>query len=232
MADRKSAPAVDARTAIEQFQDFLAPRLDVYEQAVYLYILRHTRLVGKPRLTVELKSVRHRIARGLGRRGSRITSDTFLEKLRSLDAKGCVKLAEGHDDAPDVRVLLPSEMPGLMGKGKRPPEQDLDKMDFLNVAAHRRLILEREEGRCFYCLRRLTESSASIVQVSTRPPGDEGYRNVVAACRRCSTRKGDSSPEDLLRVLYREGAVNSDVLADRLEALKQLREGKLKPPVA
>ncbi len=217
--------------AIEQFQDFLAPRLDVYEQAVYLYILRHSRLVGKPRLTVELKSVRHKIARGLGRAGSRITTDTFLEKLRSLDSKGCVKLAEGHDDAPDVRVLLPSEMPGLIGKDRRAPEPDLEKMDFLNLAANRRMILEREEGRCFYCLRRLNESSVTIVQVSTRPPGDDGYRNVVAACRRCGTRKGDSSAEDLLRVLYREGAVNSDVLADRLEALKQLRDGKLRPPV-
>jgi hypothetical protein len=229
MADRKSAPTVDARTALEQFQDYLAPRLDVYEQAVYLYILRHSRLVGKPRLTVEVKSARHKIARGLGRTGSRITSDTFLEKLRSLDSKGCVKLAEGQDDAPDVRVLLPSEMPGLMEKGRRKAEPDLEKMDFLNVAANRRMILEREEGRCFYCLRRLTDSSTTVVHVASRPAGDDGYRNVVAACRRCATRKGESSAEDLLRVLYREAAVTADVLADRLEALKQLREGKLRP---
>ena len=67
MADRKSAPAIDAKTALEQFQDYLAPQLDVYEQAVYLYILRHSRLEGKPRLTVELKTIRHQIARGLGR---------------------------------------------------------------------------------------------------------------------------------------------------------------------
>ena len=53
---------------------------------------------------------------------------------------------------------------------------------------------------------------------------------MVAACRRCGTRKGDSSAEDLLRVLYREGAVSADILADRLEALKQLRDGKLRPP--
>ena len=48
MTDRKSSTTsarIDARTALEEFQDYLAPRLDVYEQAVYLYILRHSRLV-------------------------------------------------------------------------------------------------------------------------------------------------------------------------------------------
>ena len=55
MAKRKSASGtVDARTALEHFQDYLAPKLDVYEQAVYLYILRHSRLVGRPTVTVEL----------------------------------------------------------------------------------------------------------------------------------------------------------------------------------
>ncbi len=63
MADRKSTP-IDARTAIEQFQDYLAPQLDVYEQAVYLYILRHSRLIGKPGLKVELKTARHKLPRG------------------------------------------------------------------------------------------------------------------------------------------------------------------------
>jgi hypothetical protein len=232
MAKRKSATgAVDARTALEHFQDYLAPRLDVYEQAVYLYILRHSRLVGRPTVTVELKSARHKIARGLGKRGGPIAVRTCLEKLRSLDAKGCIKLVEERDDAPDVRVLVPSEMPGLINRSRRPEPPALEQMDFFNVPANRRLIFEREEGRCFYCLRKLNDSSAAFDHVSPRSPANEGYRNVVASCRRCNNRKGESAGEDLLRVLFREGFITSDVLADRLAALETLRAGELRPAI-
>lgn len=229
MADRKSPP-IDARTAIEQFQDYLAPQLDVYEQAVYLYILRHSRFIGKPRLKVELKSARHQIAKGLGRRGSRIGAATCLEKLRSLDAKGCIAISDDLEAAPTVRVFLPSEMPSLLeciGNGESTAE--LESRDFFNDAVNRRRILQREEGRCFYCRRKLSDSNTSIDQVARRPPGDNGYRNVVASCKRCNNRKGESSAEDLLRVLFRESIVNADLLSDRLEALQMLRDGRLRP---
>ena len=232
MAKRKSASGnVDARTALEHFQDYLAPKLDVYEQAVYLYILRHSRLVGRPTVTVELKSARHKIARGLGKRGGPIAVRTCLEKLRSLDAKGCIKLLEQGEDAPDVRVLLPSEMPGLIAGTQRPAPPDLGQMDFFNVPQNRRLILEREEGRCFYCLKKVNDSSAVFDHVSRRSLGDETYRNIVASCRRCNNRKGESGGEDLLRVLFREGFITSGLLADRLAALEKLRTGGLRPPV-
>ncbi len=228
MPDRKSTP-IDARTAIEQFQDYLAPQLDVYEQAVYLYILRHTRLIGKPRLKVELKTVRNQIAKGLGRRGSRIGVATCLEKLRSLDAKGCISLSANRASAPTVRVFIPSEMPGLIECIGGESTADLESMDFFNDAANRRRVLKREDGRCFYCRRKLSDSNTSIDHVSPHPSGDNGYRNVVASCKRCTNRKGDSSAEDLLRVLFRESIVKADLLSDRLDALQMLREGRLRP---
>ena len=228
MSDRKSTP-IDARTAIEQFQDYLAPQLDVYEQAVYLYILRHSRLIGKPRLKVELKTVRHQIAKGLGRRGSRIGAATCLEKLRSLDAKGCISLSTSCEAAPTVRVFIPSEIPGLVESIGGECTADLDSMDFFNDATNRRRVLKREDGRCFYCRRKLSDSNTSIDHVSPRPSGDNGYRNVVASCKRCNNRKGDSSAEDLLRVLFRESIVKADLLSDRLDALQMLRAGRLRP---
>jgi hypothetical protein len=232
MAKRKSATeTVDARTALEHFQDYLAPKLDVYEQAVYLYILRHSRLLGRPSVTVELKSARHKIARGLGKRGGPMAVRTCLEKLRSLDAKGCIKLAEADEEAPDVRVLVPAEIPGVVRRGRRPAPPDLERMDFFHVARNRRLILEREEGRCFYCRRKVNDSSAGYDHVSPRSEAHNGYRNVVACCRRCNNRKGESSGEDLLRVLLRESAIGADLLADRLRALERLRNGELRPPI-
>lgn len=227
--DRKSTPTIDARMAIEQFQDYLAPQLDVYEQAVYLYILRHSRLVGKPRLNVELKTARNQIARGLGKRGSRIGTRTCMEKLRSLHAKGCIALTEKRGDTPSVRVFLPSEMPGLIERMGDETLDELESMDFFNEAINRRRIYQREDGRCFYCRRKLNDSNTSLDHIASRPAGDDGFRNVVASCKRCNSRKGDSSGEDLLRVLFREGVVAADLLADRLDALQMLREGRLRP---
>lgn len=220
------AASIDARKALEQYQDFLAPTLDVYEQAVYLYILRHSRLQGKPRLTVELKSARHQIAKGLGRHRSPLSASTCMDKLKSLDAKGCIKLLKARNASPAVRVFLPSEIPGLVGALD---DRDLETMDFFNVAEHRRRILEREGARCFYCLRKLNDSNTVFDHVAPRPIRDNSYRNVVASCRRCNNRKGESSAENLLRVLFRESAIRSDVLGDRLGALEDLREGRLKP---
>jgi hypothetical protein len=37
---------------IEQFQDHLAPKLDTYEQAIYLYIFRHSRLLGADEVVI------------------------------------------------------------------------------------------------------------------------------------------------------------------------------------
>ena len=210
--------------AIEQFQDYLAPQLDVYEQAVYLYILRHSRLIGKPRLTIELKTARHLIAKGLGKRGSPLAERTCLDKLKSLAKKGCITLTGADDVAPDVRVLLPSEVPGLIKKQDRRAA-----LDYFNVLENRRLILDREQGRCFYCFKKLNESNRTLDHVARGPTATSGYRNVVACCRRCNNRKGESSAEDLVRVLYREGYVTADVLADRLLALQSLREGELVP---
>ncbi len=232
-ARKPGAAAIDAKRAIEEYQDHLAPRLDVYEQALYLYLLRHSRLVGKPQVTVEVKAVRGAIGLGPGPRGGPISEKTALTKLRSLKAKGCLDLLEPRDDGTEVRLLLPSEIPGLMSDADRavagPAPDELDGQDFVNVPRHRRMILQREGGRCFYCLKKVAESSFVVDQVRGRLSGDVGWRDVVACCRRCNSRKGDSSGEGLLRVLYREGCIPARELSLRLAALDQLRAGELRP---
>ena len=53
---------METKQFIEQFQDYLAPKLDAYEQALYLYIFRHSRLLGADEVVVEFKSARRRMA--------------------------------------------------------------------------------------------------------------------------------------------------------------------------
>lgn len=75
---------MDLRRFIEEFQDYLAPQLDTYEQAVYLYLFRHSRLLGLDEVTIGFKSAGKKMAFGIGKKGTPISEHVIYEKLRSL----------------------------------------------------------------------------------------------------------------------------------------------------
>jgi len=104
-------------------------------------------------------------------------------------------------------------------------------MDFFNDANNRLFILKREKNRCFYCLRDIDASNCVMEHATSRPNGDNSYRNVVAACRSCNNRKGEDSAEDFLRKLHRSRFLNVEEFENRLEVLLQLRTGHLKPDI-
>ena len=80
---------MDATEFLTQFQDHVAPRLDTYEQAIYLYAVRHSRFLDRSDVVIGLKSARAAMARGIGRPGARCQSTWGYEKLRrSLGKKG------------------------------------------------------------------------------------------------------------------------------------------------
>jgi hypothetical protein len=99
---------VDLKLVIEEFQDYLAPTLDVYEQAVYLYIFRHSRLLGQSETTIGFKSARLKITLGKGQEGARMAENTCYEKLRSLEAKGCLRVLGTERGGTRIRLNLPS----------------------------------------------------------------------------------------------------------------------------
>ena len=212
-----------------QFQDHLAPRLDVYEQAIYLYLLRHTHVEGKREAVVGFKSARKKLAFGIGKAGTPPSEGVIYEKLRTLEQKGCIKVLSSERAGSRIEVFLPSEQPGLIPVAIRPSDVPLEDQDFFSVPENRQLVLEREEWRCFYCLAKLDENNHVIEHVISRPDGDNSYRNVVAACRRCNNRKGASLVEDYLRSIYRDGVLSGDELAVRISLLARLRAGDLRP---
>jgi hypothetical protein len=48
----------------------------------------------------------------------------------------------------------------------------------------------------------------------------------------CNSQKGQTSADDFLRRLYREGRLTSREVADRLGAVEALAPGKLRPQLA
>ncbi len=220
---------MDATTVIKQFQDYLAPRLDTYEQALYLYIFRHSRLLGNAEVTVGFKSARRNMAFGIGEKGKPMSEGVCHDKLRSLESKGCIRILGSERSGTKIHLSLPSEIEGVIPAAQPAVSLTLEELDFFNVAENRPFILQREGDKCFYCLRALDSSNYVIEHVVSRPEGDNTYRNVVAACRDCNNRKGDMSAEDFIRSLYRGGYFDAQEFESRLVRLQLLKDGELKP---
>lgn len=215
---------------LKEFQDHLAPRLDTYEQAVYLYLFRHTRLVDLEEATIGFKSARRRMACGIGEKGKPMSEGTAYEKLRSLEEKGCIKILDSTREGRKIRLLLPSEIPGVITPEAPVVSPDIETMDFFNVEENRVRILMREQHHCFYCLRHLNRDNYVIEHVVSRPEGNNTYRNVVATCRHCNNRKGSKDVEDWLRTLYRDQFLGEAEFRERVSHLERLRAGELRPP--
>lgn len=225
----KGINAMDLGKFIIDFQDHLAPKLDTYEQAIYLYIFRHSRLIGKEDVVIGFKSARARVACGVGQKGKPMSENTAYEKLQSLESKGCIKILTSERTGRRIYLKLPQEISGVIAQVVVAPPVSLEEIDFFNSSENRFLILNREDHRCFYCLRALTSENHVIEHVISRPNGNNSYRNVVAACRQCNNRKGNSSADDFLRTLYRESFLSATEFEERLSHLERLRNGELKP---
>ena len=214
---------------IQDFQDYLVPKLDVYEQSIYFYIFRHGRFQGKTEIVIGFKSARIQMAFGIGEKGKPMSEASCYKRLRSLESKGCLQILGAERGGTRIKLLLPSEIDGLI-----PPEQiltalRLEEMDFFNVPENRRAILEREDNKCFYCLRLIDESNYIIEHVISRPKGDNSYTNLVASCVSCNNKKGATSADIFIRSLYRSGYLDDDDFQQRLVSLALLKSGDLKP---
>jgi 5-methylcytosine-specific restriction endonuclease McrA len=223
---------VDGVEVWRQFVDLLIPglRLSMSERALYSHLPRHSRLEGKHQLQFSIDW----LARGVG-----LGAAAARGGVRRLAAKGALRLAERSKRGHTIEVRLPAEVRGLRarktaGRGAKRLRgaANLEKADFLGNRALREAIHAREDGYCFYCLRRVTSATRCIdhiIPLARR--GWNGYRNLVSSCSECNSLKGERRAQDFLRWLYREGRLQSSELKERLRALKKMATGKLRPAV-
>jgi hypothetical protein len=57
---------MDVEAFLRDFIDLAAPTLDTYESALYLYLVRHSRLLGQDETIVGFKSARLHVSKGIG----------------------------------------------------------------------------------------------------------------------------------------------------------------------
>jgi hypothetical protein len=218
---------VDAAEVWKQMEDLAVPqvRLSVYERAVYSHLLRHSQIEGKRELRFSIPWLV---------RGTNLTIRAARRAVRSLIAKGALRLAERNGKGHLVEVLLPGEIRGVrtskVAAGGEAGADKLEKVDFLATRALRLAIHRREGGHCFYCLRRLKPGVRCLDHVAPQARlGGNSYHNLVSACGECNSRKGEMRAEDFVRWLFREGRLTAEELKGRLRALEGLAAGKMRP---
>lgn len=211
------------------YQDHAAPMLDVYEQAIYLYIVRHTLLDGNSETVIGFKSARKKMAFGIGQAGTPPSEGVIYTKLKSLASKGFIEILASERTGTRIRLFTPFEMADIFKPPLEVATLSLEEADFFEGSENRKRILERDGFRCFYCLKALDDNNYVIEHVISRPTGNNSYRNLVSSCRTCNNRKDAGLADDFLRLIYREGLLSHDEFQVRQQQLERLRRGELKP---
>ncbi len=223
---------VNAARVWKQFEDVLAPRLNFsrMDRVIYSHLFRHSRLEGK----LEFRFSIAWLARGVGF-SMKATRDT----VRSLIARGVLDLVERNCFSRHVvRVRLPWEVEAVEStktkvfRAAKSIGLDIEEADFLEKEILRESIHDREGGRCFYCMRRITRNQWCLDHVVPQArAGGNTYRNLVSCCAECNSAKQARSAEEFLRWLYRERKLSADELGARLRAVQMLAAGKLIPQI-
>jgi DNA-binding Lrp family transcriptional regulator len=214
---------MDIGQIVTEIEDHVVPRLklDVAEARLYYHLLRHSRFVEKHDVLISVAQIAEVL---------NCSKNTVKPRLRTLQDKKVIDVTSTGWAGTRIKVFLPREIPSAVPEETAPEVLDIEAIDFYKDTKYRPAILEREQGRCFYCRRPLTDEDSGLDHAEPQKAnGTNSYRNVVAACHSCNSSKGDDTAEEFLRKLYRRGFLGAAELEDRLAEVGKLKQGLLRP---
>ncbi|SUZ33844.1 hypothetical protein ROE7235_03619 [Roseibaca ekhonensis] len=214
---------------LQVFSDHVAPVLGVYEQAIFIYLFRHSYLEGSDKVTIGMRTAAKKMGFGSGDGSRPMSEATMTKKIQSLEDKGLIKKIDSGRTGTVLHVKLPTETEYFRIIEEAPEALSVEDLDFFKDPVGREAILIREGSRCFYCFASLDRNNYVMEHVVSRPEGDGGYKNIVAACRSCNNKKSEKSADTHLRNLYRARVLSEEEFQERLQALDDLGAGKLIP---
>ncbi len=222
-ANRRRAP--DSLLIWRLMQDRLFPalRLSPHERALYVYLVRHTRLAGMRRAWF----TKSELARGVA-----MCPSTVRHYVRSLARSGCIRILERSERGLLIDVLLPADFFSARGPRRVSPSaaRARNAHNEFRDPRLRRAIFRRERGLCFYCLRKLRPERWALDHVVPLAAGGaNSARNAVACCHECNCLKAEMPAPDFLRLLYRDGRLSAAELRSRRAALSSLSRSSRSP---
>jgi hypothetical protein len=187
-------------------------------------LFRHSRLIGKEETIFVISSALKTVG---------LTDFSARNRIRKLHEKGCLKIEETTRIGIRVSVLLPAEIKGCVFTSvTKESIVDIEQIDFYNEPNYRPSILERENGECFYCFRKITKDNYVLDHLVPQANfGNNTYRNIVASCHECNSTKTGKNGEDFIRLIYRKGTINAEELENRLKAIEKMKNGEIQPDI-
>lgn len=211
---------------IKEIEDYLISflKLDPYERSLYYHLFRQTRLIDKEETIFVISSAPATVG---------FTDYPARNRLRTMDKKGCIKIVEVRRDGLKIKVLLPNEIEGCVVKRKKEADPvDIETIDFYSDPKYRATILKRENRECFYCLKKISEDNYVLDHLTSQlNGGDNSYRNLVAVCHECNSKKAGKNHDDFVRMLYRGGILSQKDLEKRLATIERVINGEIKPAI-
>ncbi len=197
--------------------DYLVPllKLKVTEQAIYFYLMRHSRMVGSRLVTV----LKQTLGEGVQR-----SEYNLNEHLGRLARKGCVAIRGHNVGGMVLEVFTPEEVVDWLSSGAYTQVDVNEKLLAYKDPAKRRLLLRRDRWRCFYCrkLLKITELHVDHLEPISAG-GSTRMENSVACCERCNREKGPTSASKYLYLLYRMHRLSRERYKERVRALRKLQ---------
>ena len=216
---------------LKEYIDFVVPKLETIEQAIYLYVVRHTVFEDKDNVLVSISSAAKSNIFGLSGRGGSMSISATRNKVYTLQVKGFIEVIDSTPTGLRLKAILPSQNASTLAEEAKEKAVPLEELDFYVVPELRQALRDRERNKCFYSFQKITDENFTIDHVISRPEGKNTYNNLVATTKAMNNKKANMPAQDFLRSLFREGLLSEAEFQERTTALEQLQSWELKPHV-
>jgi hypothetical protein len=179
--------------------DYLLPLLSPYEGAVYLLLLRHSRLEDQVDFRIGKRTLAAKLGQGTRARVSNFEHISGL--LRKLENKGCIVIGETSRDGTLYSVRLPLEIPAARERMAASVVADAPG-DYYVDADLRRELFERDHWACQYCGDAVTAETATLDHYAPRSKrGGNDPGNLRTCCLMCNSIKSGRTYEEVAPLL-------------------------------
>jgi len=215
----------------ENFHDlfarvFNAKKIGAYGRLIYCAILAKAASQGTSSLAMRSKELADAtsLSQNTVKRHIRELSKASLLTIEDLSHSGF------HITLSDLKSIvesLPNQDQALQS------DVDIEGLDFFAGRKYVRQLLARQNGRCIYTLKPLTEDTSHLDHlVSSLKGGDNSYRNIVACTFEANTRKGSGSAADFLRLMFREALLSEEEFKLQLQLIDDIATGVVRPEIS
>jgi len=215
---------MDLQTELRNIEIHLFPKMecDPWERAMYYHLLAHTRISNREQHLFGVIALEE---------ATKMSRYKVRETIRSMDQKGCIQIVERNRNGHMIKVLFPSEIEGLVVESEDETVGiNIEEVDFYKGRQYLDALLERDSGRCIYCLKKVTAEKCVLDHIKSQARGgNNSYRNIAISCHECNSRKGEIEAIDFIRSLYRNDILTEVEFHERKEFIEKITTGIIKP---